>query len=75
MWVGAIPCNGVPSGKATEHVFDDGVARLYSYTIYLDTTARDFKLGEKLRLEALGKVVELEVKGFARYQTYCKIWA
>lgn len=74
-WQGLIPCNGVPAGRVAERTFDDGITRRYSYTIDLDTTARDFELGERIRLDTRSGRVELEVKGYARYQTYCRIWA
>lgn len=75
MWEGDIPCNCVPSGRANERVFEDGKVRQYSYVVYLDASEREFAIGERIRLMLLGSVVELEVAGFARYQTMCKIWA
>ena len=63
-----IPCNAVPNGKAEERVFDDGVARIYTYTVYLDSG--DFQLGDIVRL--FGK--EHEVKGFFKNQLISRIW-
>lgn len=74
-WEGDILCSCVPAGRANERVFEDGKVRRYSYVVYLDASEREFTIGEKIRLTLLGSTVELEVAGFARYQTMCKIWA
>jgi hypothetical protein len=75
-WEGNIPCDAVPStGKAVERVFEDGVLRSYSYTVYLPSDCRMFTVGDRVKISLLGGIErEFEVKGFHRYQLQCKIW-
>lgn len=75
-WEGCIPCDAVPSaGKAGEEVFSDGVAREYSYVVYLPASCRQFALGDVVRLSFPdGMEREFEVKGFHRWQLQCKMW-
>lgn len=73
-WGCPIACDAVPSGKAEEKVFDDGVIRKYVFTCYLDANCREFTIGEKVRLMREGKEYVLEVKGFMRYQLQSKLW-
>ena len=62
-WKGSIPCDAVPSGKAEERKFEDGVV---SHT---------FTIGDRVKIMLLGGIErEFEVKGFHRYQLQCKIW-
>lgn len=72
---GDIPCRNVPSGKAEEREFEDGVVRTYSSIIRLNADCREFAIGERVRLFLLdGTVRECEVKGFHRYQLCAKLW-
>lgn len=74
-FVGDIPCRNVPSGKAEEREFEDGVVRTYSSVVRLDTDCREFSIGERVKLFLLGGITrEYDVKGFHRYQTHCKLW-
>lgn len=72
---GDIPCRNVPSGKAEEREFEDGVVRTYSSVIRLDADCREFSIGDMVKLFLLeGVEREYEVKGFHRYQLYAKLW-
>lgn len=72
---GDIPCRHVPSGKAEEKEFEDGVVKKYSAIIRLDTDCREFAIDDKVKLFLLGDIErEYKVKGFHRYQTHCKLW-
>lgn len=74
-WEGDIPCDVVPSGKAEEKEFEDGVVRSYSYTVYLSANCRTFTIGDRVKIKMLGGIErEFNVKGFHRYQLQCKIW-
>ncbi len=73
-----VPCRIEPNGSAQEVYFDDGVARNYSFTVYLDQDCREFHVGEKVRLVGLDGLVEndrqFEVKGFFRNQLNARLW-
>lgn len=72
---GDIPCRNVPSGKAEERTFEDGIVRKYSAVVRLDANCREFTIGERVKLILLGRVErEYDVKGFHRYQTHSKLW-
>mgnify|MGYP000088476694 FL=1 len=72
---GDIPCRHVPSGKAEEKEFEDGVVRKYSAVVRLDTDCREFSIGDRIKLILLGGIErEYEVKGFHRYQLCAKLW-
>ena len=75
-WQSQIPCDVVPAGKANERVFEDGVKRSYSYTIYLDKNCEDFYYGQEIMLQRAGskEVTYHTVKGFHRYQLQAKLW-
>nr|DAK96502.1 MAG TPA: hypothetical protein [Caudoviricetes sp.] len=74
-WKGSIPCDAVPSGKAEERKFEDGVVRSYSYTVCLPSNCHTFTIGDRVKIMLLGGIErEFEVKGFHRYQLQCKIW-
>lgn len=78
-WVTYSKCDAVPSGKAEEIALPDGSTMKYSYTIYLPKDAREFLVGEKVRLlffkeGVLQEKKEFSVKGFHRYQHQCKMW-
>jgi len=75
-WEGCIPCDAVPAtGSAREEAFSDGVARSYSYVVYLPASCRHFAVGDIVRLFfSDGTVNELSVKGFRRWQHQCKMW-
>lgn len=72
---GDIPCRHVPSGKAEEREFEDGVVRTYSAVVRLDTDCKEFSIGERVKIFLLGAIErEYESKGFHRYQTHAKLW-
>ena len=74
-WSDPVKCHALPSGSANEITFPDGTTSKYSYTIErLPRDCRDFAVGEKVRLEILGKEMEFQVKGFHRYQLQSKLW-
>lgn len=74
-FAGDIPCRNVPSGKAEEREFEDGVVRTYSSTVRLDVDCREFSIGDRVKLFLPNGITrEYEVKGFHRYQTYAKLW-
>lgn len=70
------PCNAVPSTTgASEITTPDGKTHRYALTIYLDTTAPDLSHGDRIRVKLSdSKSVEGEIKGYIRYQHYCKAW-
>ena len=73
-------CNAVPAGRNNVIGLpnEDGRQVTFSYTIILHNPAsREFKYGERLKLTTIKgmETVELTVKGFARYQYQCKIYA
>ena len=77
-WINAGRCNAVPAGRNNVIALPDGRQISFSFTIILhDARAREFKYGERIRLTTVfGKeTIELTVKGFARYQYQCKIFA
>jgi len=76
-WVDLGKCDAVPAGRNNTIQLPDGVTDTFSFTISnLPRNCREFHKGERIRLTALGREkIELEVKGFARYQLQCKIWA
>lgn len=72
---GDIPCRNVPSGKADEREFEDGVLRTYSSVVRLDADCREFSIGDRVKLFLLGGTIrEHEVKGFQRNQLRAKLW-
>jgi len=74
-WEGDISCRYVPSGKAEEREFEDGVVRKYSAVVRLDADCRGFAIGDRVKLSLLGGIErECEVKGFHRYQLCAKLW-
>lgn len=74
-WDGCVPCDAVPSGKAEEKEFEDGVTRRYSYTVHLPGDCRTFTIGDRVKISLLGGVErEFDVKGFHRLQLQCKMW-
>ena len=79
-WVCCGRCNAVPAGRNNLIGLPDGDGRqvMFSYTIILHNPAsREFMYGEKIRLTTIRgmETKELTVKGFARYQHQCKIYA
>ena len=77
-WVCMGRCNAVPSGVNNVITLPDGRMERFSFTITLhDPCAREFAYGEKLRLTTIKGMEqrELTVKGFARYQHQCKVYA
>lgn len=74
-WSDAIKCFAEPSStQAYEKMFEDGVVRSYSFAVYMLRNARTFNIGEKVRLHRMGKIYELEVKGFMAHHIRNKIW-
>lgn len=74
-WSEPMKCHAVAAGKANEITFPDGTTDTYSYTIgRLAPDCREFKTGERVRLNIFGTEREYEVKGFHRYQLQSKIW-
>ena len=74
-----VPCRIEPNGSASKVRFDDGVARNYSYLIYLDHDCRTFSVGEKVKLygvdgEELENDKQFEVIGFFRNQLNARLW-
>jgi hypothetical protein len=75
-WSGEIPCDAVPAGKSNERIFEDGVKRAYSHTIYLKPDCPDFQVGQTITLRYVteGKTTKHKVLGFHRYQLQAKLW-
>lgn len=74
-WSGEMPCHAVAAGSSNIISFVDGENVTYSYTIgRLDPKCREFKVGEKIRLNIEGIIREFTVKGFHRYQLQSKLW-
>lgn len=75
-WVSCGKCDAVPNGKEESVVYDDGVVGKYTYTLYLSTRCREFKKGERVRIEfySSSKVLEFDVLGFHRFQHHCRLW-
>lgn len=74
-WSGEMPCHAVAAGAANTISFADGKNVSYSYTIgRLDPDCREFKIGERIKLNIEGIIREFSVKGFHRYQLQSKIW-
>lgn len=77
-WVPYGECNAVPAGRNNVVSLPDGSTVTFSFSIILhDPQSREFKYGERIRLTTVfGKeVISLTVKGFARYQYQCKVYA
>lgn len=74
-WSEPIPCHAVAAGQANIIAYADGTTATYSYTVgRLAPDSREYKVGEKVRLDILGIEREFQVKGFHRYQLQSKIW-
>lgn len=75
-WNDCERCDAIPNGKEEQIVYDDGTVGKYTYTVKLSPTCREFKKGEKVRIEFFSstKVLEFEVLGFQRYQHQSKLW-
>lgn len=74
-----IPCRFEPNGSARQIPFQDGTARIYSYTVYLNHDCMTLKVGDKVRLidgdgNAIENDREFRVLGFHRYQLNARIW-
>ncbi len=67
-------CDIVPAGQASTFTFDDGQKEKYSYTVYLSRDCREFKYGERVRINMYGKKRVFKVVGFQRYQLQAKLW-
>ena len=79
-WIEWGRCNAVPAGRNNLITLPDkdGQQTTFSFTIILhDPKAREFVFGERIRLTTIGgmETHELTVKGFARYQHQCKVYA
>jgi hypothetical protein len=74
-WSAPMKCHAVPAGQANVITYDDGSTATYSFTVgRLAPDCREFKVGERVRLNADGMVREFQVKGFHRWQLQSKIW-
>lgn len=74
-WSGDMPCHAVPAGASNQIPYADGESVTYSYSVgRLDPCCREFKVGEKVRLNVEGIIREFTVKGFHRYRLQSKIW-
>jgi hypothetical protein len=79
-WVSVGRCNAVPAGRDNIVPFpnSDGQTERYSFLICIkNPMVRAFTYGERLRLttpKGMEKI-ELTVKGFARHQLHCDIYA
>lgn len=73
-----LDCRIVPNGSASQVHYDDGEARNYSFTVYLNQDCREFKKGERVRLFGLDGLVpndkDFEVVGFHRNQLNAQLW-
>jgi len=74
-----VPCRIEANGSGNQVVYLDGVARNYSYAIYLNQDCREFRRGEKVRLFGLVDVElkgdkQFEVLGFFRNQLNARLW-
>lgn len=72
-------CRIESNGSAAQVRFNDGVARNYSYSIYLNQDCRTFSVGEKVRLFGLDGIPlendkQFEVIGFFRNQLNARLW-
>ena len=77
-WINIGKCNAVPAGRNNVINLPDGSMETFSFTIHLhDPRSREFKYGERIRLTTVfgSEQIGLVVKGFARYQHQCKIFA
>lgn len=78
VWVSVGKCNAVPAGRHNIINLPDGFKDTFSFTIGgLNPRGREFQYGERIRLTTVFgcEKIPLTVKGFARYQHQCKIWA
>lgn len=79
-WVRFGRCNAVPAGRNNVIGLpnQDGKQITFSFTIILhNPMAKEFAYGDRIRLTTVNgkEKKELTVKGFARYQWQCKIYA
>lgn len=79
-WEDAGRCNAVPAGRDNIVPFpnEDGQTERYSFLICIkNPRVRAFTYGERLRLTTPNGMekIELTVKGFARHQLHCDIYA
>lgn len=77
-WMSLGRCNAVPSGRYNIISLPDGSKETFSFTIIIhDPRCREFHYGERLRLTTIfeKEQINLIVKGFARFQHQCKIYA
>ena len=71
-------CNAVPAGRNNVINLPDGIKETFSFTIIIhNPRCREFKYGDRIRLTTVFgcEKIPLTVKGFARYQLQCKIFA
>lgn len=74
-WSEPVRCHAVASGSAGVSAYEDGRIHSYTYTVgRLPADCREFEIGDRVRLTAFGRVHELTVKGFHRYQLQSKLW-
>lgn len=78
VWKKVGRCNAVPSGHDNVITLPDGHTETFSFMICVkNPRLREFKYGEKLRLTTVSGMEKkiLTVRGFARYQLHCDIYA
>lgn len=74
-WEGDIECGYSPAGAANVITYEDGSTAVYSYTVTLPISCKNFAKGDRVRIKMLnGLLQEFTVKSFMRYQLQCKIW-
>lgn len=77
-WISVGRCNATPAGINNIIRLPDGQKESFSFTIIIhNPRSREYMYGERLRLTTVFgcETIDLTVKGFARYQHFCKIFA
>ena len=73
-----LPCRIIPNGSASQVRFEDGIAKNYSFSVYLNQDCREFHVGEKVRLIGLDGQIDSDkqykVIGFFRNQLNARLW-
>lgn len=78
IWRRVGQCNAVPAGQKNIITLPDGKEERYSFMVCVkNPRLREFQYGEKIRLTTVGgkEKIILTVRGFARYQLHCDIYA
>lgn len=70
-----IECDAEPNGSGQIRTFEDGIERAYSYTVHLNPNCPEYTIGDKVRLSLKnGRILDMQVAGFHRYQLKAKLW-